>query len=219
MASKKQINWVSGARFGKLVLVEKTQKKVHRRRPVWLCRCDCGRLVEKADYNIRRAKVPMCDDCRGSKNAQCEPGRKIGNLTLVKKTQKKVYGRRPVWLCRCKCGRLIEKADYNLRRAKVPMCDYCRGKAVLKPGMNVFNLKLVDVFISKNGVRIWLCECSCGWVGYVEDVFLRPVARELRTIQGSLVRSCNGFSNNNMMVECLSLIRNIKRSIKGETNG
>lgn len=49
---------LSGMRFGKLTVVEKTQIKRHRQH--WLCLCDCGRYRETDSASLTSGKVSSC---------------------------------------------------------------------------------------------------------------------------------------------------------------
>jgi len=208
----------AGERFGKLTLVEKTGATKDGR-AIWRCKCDCGGFVEKPAYSLRRTKLPMCDACKKEGKKKIDAGERFGKLTLVEKTGATKDGR-AIWRCKCDCGGFVEKPAYSLRRTKFPMCAACCKKkyvkSVLRPGLKVFDLQLVDIFSSANtGGVIWSCKCVCGRIVYVEDEILRPVVREINSIK----ISCTGRTSANQdkdIVECLSLIRNIKKTIKRE---
>lgn len=51
-----KLNYVEGARFGHIVLLEKTNKYgVSRGHIVWKCRCDCGKEFERNTSDIYRS--------------------------------------------------------------------------------------------------------------------------------------------------------------------
>lgn len=219
-----KIKWEPGTRFGKLVLVKKTKVLAGFSYNVWQCKCDCGHYVERLSNHLRRTKLPACDFCRSTNRIKWETGTRFGKLVLVEKTKQIVGGRYHVWRCQCDCGRYVERLSNHLRRTKLPACDICRPtkqrfSSVLKPGLHVFDLLLIDVFRSKYLGNVWLCKCKCGKSLYVEENLLRPVVRELNGIRSSLKRMCHGMDQNKDIVECLGLIRNMKKMIVGGTNG
>lgn len=51
---------LSGQRFGKLVAVSPTKKRMDSGSVVWLCQCDCGKQKEATVKRLRRGKVRSC---------------------------------------------------------------------------------------------------------------------------------------------------------------
>jgi len=47
---------LTGQRFGKLTVIEPTHQ---RGRPVWRCKCDCGRMVVRSGHRLR-SKADSC---------------------------------------------------------------------------------------------------------------------------------------------------------------
>ena len=59
---------LSGQRFGKLVVVCRSDKRGARGKrtvPLWECRCDCGNTVYKATDSLTNGDLSMCNDCVG----------------------------------------------------------------------------------------------------------------------------------------------------------
>lgn len=54
---------LEGNRYGRLVVIERIQDRVQlngRHRIVWLCRCDCGSLVEVLGDNLKKGVSQSC---------------------------------------------------------------------------------------------------------------------------------------------------------------
>lgn len=56
---------LKGERFGKLVVIERTESVGGR--ATWLCRCDCGNLIKRQGKLLRQNKVKSCG-CLKSEN-------------------------------------------------------------------------------------------------------------------------------------------------------
>jgi len=55
-----RINNLIGKRSGRLLVVEKTNKKTKSNHIIYLCKCDCGRLTEVASKNISSKHTGSC---------------------------------------------------------------------------------------------------------------------------------------------------------------
>lgn len=51
---------IRGQRFGRLVALEPTEVRDHKGGVVWLCRCDCGSLVERPYDSLAHSGVRSC---------------------------------------------------------------------------------------------------------------------------------------------------------------
>lgn len=56
---KKQLD-LKGLRFGKLIAVEKTEKRTKDGRVIWICKCDCGNFCEVGTHDLQTNKVNSC---------------------------------------------------------------------------------------------------------------------------------------------------------------
>ena len=57
-----------GQEFGKLRVLEKTDKRVSRL-VIWLCRCKCGNKIEVASCNLTNGHTRSCGCLRGEQNS------------------------------------------------------------------------------------------------------------------------------------------------------
>ncbi|MBA2796736.1 hypothetical protein [Streptococcus porcinus] len=55
----KKLN-LSGERFGRLKVIKKTEKKAGNKEFVYLCRCDCGKIIESYTSLLTRGKTKSC---------------------------------------------------------------------------------------------------------------------------------------------------------------
>ena len=51
---------LTGQRFGRLTVIEKTDKRSSGRNVVWKCRCDCGNECEMASGSLRSGNSKSC---------------------------------------------------------------------------------------------------------------------------------------------------------------
>ena len=123
---------MTGQRFGKLTVLEKTDKRTSNRSVIWKCKCDCGNLCE----------VPRDSLIKGTKSCGClqkevasQIGKKFGydltNQHFGKLTAIKLIENREerTWLCQCDCGKQCEVTSKNLLRGHVSSCG-CLKKSL-----------------------------------------------------------------------------------------
>jgi len=138
-----------GQRFGRLVVVKKSNKKSEQDRyALWDCKCDCGgKKTVKAIY-LTRGKVKSCGCFHKEEDFS---GRRIDKITVlnIKKREFVRKGehrrKRTYWLCRCDCGfeKFVPAQDLKIGRPKNCGRKECSAKEYKAPG-----------FISKDGYRI-----------------------------------------------------------------
>lgn len=100
---------ISGQKFGKLTPIEETDKRSGTS-PIWICRCDCGNIVEVRKKNLLEGITRSCGCLRKEYYAQ----RRTHN-----KSRSRLYG---VWhgmVNRCTNPNTINYNDYGGRGIKV----------------------------------------------------------------------------------------------------
>lgn len=55
-----------GRRFGKITVLEKTNKKKYKRF-LWKCKCDCGNIIYLNTTELLFTKLDRCSECRNKK--------------------------------------------------------------------------------------------------------------------------------------------------------
>jgi len=173
-----------GNRYGKLTVIAPAapifrSNRTHRK--AWLCRCDCGNEVVKAEDNLLSGHTRSCGCLRG----HGLHGRKFGMLTTLSRTETR--GSMRYWNCRCDCGNMIIVSQDDLYWGTVTSCG-CANKGIRRPDIagqkfgKLTALREVEPLVSPNGKteRAWLCRCDCG----------REVVVRQHNLTKKVTRSC-----------------------------
>ena len=87
----------------------------------WLCKCQCGNVVEVKGVNLRRSGTKSCGCLQKEKVNKMNQeklidltGEKFGRLTVLKRGMNKKE--QPTWVCECECGAIVETIGSNLRK-------------------------------------------------------------------------------------------------------
>lgn len=110
-----------GEKLGKLTVLEyygKNEKGYH----LWKCKCDCGNYAIVNNKSIKNGHTKSCGCIHRAKDLT---GKKFGNLTVVKKVERK--NRSNQWLCKCDCGKEVVCYQYNLERGTSTSCGCLRS--------------------------------------------------------------------------------------------
>lgn len=117
-----------GQRFGKLVVLQKTDKRSKDGRIIYQCKCDCGKLIYVSSHNLTVGNKKSCGCLKhesGKYFIQNLQGKKFGKLTVIKdsgKRYKNNHGSAVIWLCKCECGNLKECKANDLKAGKILSC-------------------------------------------------------------------------------------------------
>lgn len=103
----------SGQRFGKLIVVEPTEKRSSNGSVVWLCKCDCGNYTEVSAKEFRKgARTKSCGCLRSE---QCK------NRTTHHGTKERLYG---VWMgMRRRCYDKKAKDFHRYGGRNISVCE------------------------------------------------------------------------------------------------
>lgn len=107
---------LTGKRFGKLVVIEKTEHRISGS-VAWLCKCDCGNKIEVSTRDLNRSAVKSCGCLK--KERYDIVGKRFGELTVIKRES---YGTHASFLCKCSCGNAVSVRGDSLRRGKTVSC-------------------------------------------------------------------------------------------------
>lgn len=121
---------LTNQRFGKLVALYPTEKRVRSGSIVWHCVCDCGEEKDIASTDLVQNKTHSCGKCGyqaeiSSKNLL---GQIFGILTVIEKTDKRASSGAIIWKCQCKCGNIIEVPTNALTCAHTMSCGCLQSK-------------------------------------------------------------------------------------------
>lgn len=128
---------LTGKRFGFLTVVREKEESGRGPR-IWLCRCDCGRMVYKKQGDLR-PNLKKGSKGRRVKSCGCLSGRTIdligkrfGKLVVLRRAVKN-YGSYASWVCKCDCGTIYSVSGHNLRAGRTSSCG-CSTRVWLKFG-------------------------------------------------------------------------------------
>ena len=160
---------LTGQKFGKLTVIEKSDKKTVSGRAHWLCLCECGNKVIVNSNHLRSGSIKSCGCLHKHPNNFIDlTGQKFGKLTVIERDMqyrdKGVY-----WKCICECGNEKTILGKTLRSGATKSCGCLRR--IVPSKVNTKNLigqkfgKLTVIEKTEksscNGV-IWKCICECG---------------------------------------------------------
>lgn len=116
-----------GERFGRLTVVEKGFPKIegNRKRPTWICQCDCGNKITVTDKYLRTGKKTHCGcQTKRGHTAIDMTGEKFGMLTVIEQAEKEENGKYTGarWLCKCDCGNTVVVRGGVLRNGIKTSC-------------------------------------------------------------------------------------------------
>ena len=95
---------------------------------MWLCKCDCGKEIIVKGNTLRRNGIKSCGCERiekfienNKKRALNLVGKRFGNLTVIEKTNKRLYNA-VLWKCKCDCGNIVYIDTGNLTSGNTKSC-------------------------------------------------------------------------------------------------
>ena len=110
-----------GKKFGKLIVIGKSEKKGKNGNSYWECLCECGKKTIKAQNNLSSGKTKSCG-CLKNQNLI---GFKTGKITVIEKINKPGLS---FWKCECSCGNYIVLSQNRLNSKKVKSCGCLTNK-------------------------------------------------------------------------------------------
>ena len=179
---------LTGQKFGKLTVLEKTKER-RNRQVVWRCSCECGKETLVVGSSLRSGHTKSCG-CGNydSKNFQDLTNQIFGKLIVIEQSGKDNY-RHILWKCKCECGNIRIALGTELRQGKITACQECTKKTMDRnSGDNYIyeNTKYYNDIINHkfglltpleptqkrdiNGRVIWKCKCDCGNIIYLPTI-------------------------------------------------
>lgn len=130
-------NDLTGQRFGKLVALSRTEKRMDSGSVVWKCRCDCGKLAEVSARRLIRGKVRSCG-CLSAPSYKDYTGKRFGRLMVIEPAGKIRKNGATVtrWKCRCDCGNETIVAQSELQSGDTKSCG-CLQKERAKEALTL----------------------------------------------------------------------------------
>ncbi len=162
------LNYV-GRRFGKLTVVSELEPRVDkngRKRRVWLCRCDCGKMKPVLHGNLGGPHGTRSCGCLNHRTKTEFPsgrnlvGNRYGRLTVISKIELSPSRRKHYWECVCDCGNKIIAAQDNLVSGHTCSCGCLKNE--MRSGHRLGKLTLISMSHKIKGMSYWNCRCDCG---------------------------------------------------------
>lgn len=117
ISKNKTIN-LKGKRFGKLTVLYQ-KDKIKNERIKWICKCDCGNIVEVSANNLLRGITKSCgclhkeiskNLCKSFKIYKDLNGKIFNDLTVIREVSN------GIWECKCSCGNLIQVSTRKISK-------------------------------------------------------------------------------------------------------
>lgn len=154
MSKGKYISSV-GNKYNKLLVLE----EIHKNNSLYcVCKCECGNVKEIRKDSVIRGVIKSCG-CLYSL-----VGKKLGKLTVIKKTKKRTSNGRVIYLCKCECG----KEKYITSESLYAGTKSCGCLNKQNEYENIIGKKYGKLKVleekekTKLGQRQFLCQCDCG---------------------------------------------------------
>lgn len=113
---------LQGQRFGRLVALEKG-KQDKAQHQYWICKCDCGNIVEINSDNLRRGLTQSCGCLHAEMIHETRfkdlSGQKFGKLIAI---SYEIINSKTYWLCQCECGNKTIVTRNNLINGHTQSC-------------------------------------------------------------------------------------------------
>lgn len=121
-----------GERFGRLEVIEISNKRDLSGNIYWKCRCDCGNIVIVQGRNLRNGRTKSCGcykkdlwDEHTKETFKDMMGERYGCLTVIGRGEdyiSKNNKHTPTWICKCDCGKTTRTTRTNLINGKTKYC-------------------------------------------------------------------------------------------------
>ena len=121
---------LTGQRFGRLVVLKRSDKSGEHHEAYWKCKCDCGNYTTVIGSDLRSGHTQSCgclgNENRSKKNIKDELGKRYGKLLVVEYAgSNKGIAQ---WKCKCDCGNYCIVRGVHLRFGRIMSCG-CLGKS------------------------------------------------------------------------------------------
>lgn len=141
---------LTGQRFGRLVALEKG-KKDKASHQYWICKCDCGNIVEINSDNLRRGLTQSCGCLHAETMHELKfqdiTGQKFGKLTALEYI---VKNQKAYWKCLCECGNICMVSRSNLKNGHTQSCgciNYSIGEQNIVNILKENNIKFIKEYV------------------------------------------------------------------------
>lgn len=138
MSNRKDL---TGRRFGKLLVLSPTDRRMDSGSIVWKCKCDCGNGAEVSARRLIRGKVRSCG-CLSNPPRKDYIGKRFGRLTVMDYAGTagalEKSGKANFWRCKCDCGSESIVSQTELQSGGTQSCGCLQKERALE------KLRLID---------------------------------------------------------------------------
>lgn len=114
---------LTGMQFGKLTVLKKSGNKAKDGNPLWLCRCECGNMIETTKRRLITGNTSSCG-CGKKPPLKDWIGKRFGKLTVTAYAGKEKGFH--MWHCHCDCGKEVNVRQSNLQKGWTKSCGCMR---------------------------------------------------------------------------------------------
>ena len=166
-----------GNKYGLLTVIERGQN-TKEGSAQWVCECECGNKTIVSGKNLRKGNTKSCGCLKLKKPPARKDltGKRFGRLLVVGEPQNGSRG--TIWKCLCDCGTVCYKVSADLVHGNTQSCG-CYKKDLHSTMNDLTNQQFGELKalyteeVSKDGQRLWVCQCSCGEKAIVRAGALR----------------------------------------------
>lgn len=113
---------LTGQRFGRLTVIKRAENKISpkgHQTTMWICKCDCGKIVEKSSIRLKSTEVPSCGcytkELVSKIRVHDLTGQRFGKLVVLRRSMEEPTWPTK-WVCKCDCGNECVVLGGNLRK-------------------------------------------------------------------------------------------------------
>ena len=153
-----KIQDLTGQRFGKLKVVERTEDHISSsgyKYVMWRCQCDCGNFINVRTTDLKNNHTQSCGCLHKEMLSKAKlidlTGQVYGRLTVIKRVDDYISpsgDRKVQWLCKCKCGKEVIVTGNNLRKGNSKSCGCYNRELLAKINLthNASNTRLYHIW-------------------------------------------------------------------------
>lgn len=151
---------LTGQRFGKLKVVERTEDHISPsgyKYIMWRCQCDCGNFINVRTTDLKNNHTQSCGCLHKEMLSKAKlidlTGQVYERLTVIKRVDDYISpsgDRKVQWLCKCKCGKEVIVTGNNLKNGNIKSCG-CYNRELLPKINSTHNASNTRLY------HIWTC--------------------------------------------------------------
>lgn len=165
---------LTGKQFGKLTVLERDynyvkEHNLKQNRPYWKCKCSCGNIITVCGSNLTKVNgQQQCKQCSNKEKIHNLEGQVFNNLQVLRLAPTKTKDRKAKWICKCKCGNIVEVIGKELLTGHTKSCGCLKHELAIN---NLVGQRFSKLLVLKNvpapdeiknKSSYWLCKCDCG---------------------------------------------------------